>query len=68
MLQTEHSTADDNVVIKLTKEPMSTWGKHPTPTCVTRIGSTIDDLLGGRETLPGKEDGGSFEALVHDID
>lgn len=73
MLQTEHHTADDNVVIKLTKEPVSTWGEHPTRTCVTRISSKIDDLLGEGKTLAAEEDGeerleGSFEALVHDID
>lgn len=74
VLQTEHNTADDNVVIKLTKQPMSTWGEHPTPSRVTRIGGTIDDLLGTMraaedlaegKTLAAKDDG--EERLVGDL-
>ena len=43
--QTEHDTADNNIMIKLAKDPATEWNKHPIPTSVTRVSGAIDSLL-----------------------
>lgn len=60
--QCSHDTAEDNLVLKLVKQPECEWGSTPTLARRTQVASALDELVGGAAAAGADADAAGPEA------